>query len=132
MGKYFRVVPLCSIKSQFVAIDSRILYRIMKEIRSEFDVWKIEFAAESRETHLKNISSISNVSKRASKRYTGMIETDGVAIGVHYRRLKVDRRVQSSSPPSVRHGENKAADPAMQEVPKNDFVVGACPRQQRR
>ena len=55
-----------------------------------------------------------------------MIETDGVAMCVHYRRLKVDRLVPSSVAPSAKHEEKKVADPATQEVEDNDVIVGAA------
>jgi len=55
MGKRFNVVPLCNIKSQFVTIDSAVLYRIMKELSPEFNVSREEFTGENRETYWKNI-----------------------------------------------------------------------------
>jgi len=56
-----------------------------------------------------------------------MIETDGVAMCVHYRRLKTDRPVPSSASPVTKDEENKEVDPATQKVHENDFVVGAHP-----
>jgi hypothetical protein len=68
MEKRFTVVPLCNIKSHFVTIDSSAIYSIMKEICPEFDVRKTELPAET-ERRTGRISSISNVSIRARKRY---------------------------------------------------------------
>ena len=50
MGKCFNVVPLCSIKSHFVNIDSGVLHGIVREFSPEFDVRKIESTDEMRET----------------------------------------------------------------------------------
>jgi len=56
------------------------------------------------------------------KVFTGVIETDGVALCIHYRRLKKDRPV----PPSANHEDEKEAGPATQEVRDNDLVVGTA------
>jgi hypothetical protein len=45
-----------------------------------------------------------------------MIETDGVTLCVHYRRLKRDRPVPPSDSPVTKDEEKKEADPATQEV----------------
>jgi hypothetical protein len=55
-----------------------------------------------------------------------MIETDGVALCVHYRRLTKDRSVPPSASPVAKDAENKAADPATQQVEDNDLVVGTA------
>jgi len=55
MGKRFNGVLLCTIKSLFVTIDSRILYGIMKEICPNFDVSGEDFTGENRETYWKSI-----------------------------------------------------------------------------
>jgi len=53
-----------------------------------------------------------------------MIETDGVTVCVHYRRLKKDRPVPPSAAPVTKDEEKEEADPAMHEVHYNDLVVG--------
>jgi hypothetical protein len=55
-----------------------------------------------------------------------MIETDGVALCVHYRRLKVDRPIVPFASPSAKHEEIKEADPATQEVHEKGLVVDAA------
>jgi len=54
-----------------------------------------------------------------------MIETDGVAMCVDYRRLKSDRPGPSSILPVTKHEDEKEAGPATQEVEDNGFIVGA-------
>jgi len=127
MGKRFNVVPMRNIKSHFVSIDSGVLYGIMREICPEFDVSREEFSGENRETHWKNIFDFKRLRVSKQTVFTGLIETDGVALCVHYRRLKKDRPVPPSASRSAKHEENKQADPATQKVQDNDFVVGADP-----
>jgi len=69
-----------------VTIDSRILHGIMKEISPEFDVRKIEFTGQNRETYWKNVFDLKRLKVNKRKALTGMIETDGVAMCVHDRR----------------------------------------------
>jgi hypothetical protein len=92
----------------------------MKEMCPEFDVSKDEFSGENRETYWKIIFSFKRLRVSKQKLFTGMIETDGVALCIHYRRLERDRPV----PPSAKHEDEKGADPATQEVQDNDLVVG--------
>jgi len=93
MGKRFKVVPLCNIKSHFGTIDSGVLYGIMREISPEFNVSREDFTGENRETYSKkNIFNFKRLKVSRQKVFTGMIETDGVTLCVHYRRLKKRRR----------------------------------------
>jgi len=95
----------------------------MKEISPEFDVSREEFSGENRETYWKNIFNFKRLKVSEQKVFTGLIETDGVALCVHYRRLKKDRPVPPSAAPVTKDGEKEESDPAMQEVEDNDFVV---------
>jgi hypothetical protein len=126
MGKRFDVVPMCNIRSHFVSIDSGVLHGIMKEISPEFNVNRKEFSGENWETSWKNIFDFKRLKVSEQKLFTGMIETDGVALCVHYRRLKKDRPVPPSTAPLTKDEENKEEDPAMQEVEDSDLVVGAA------
>ena len=128
MGKRFSVVPICNIKSHFVTVDSGVLYGIMREIRPEFDVNREEFIGENLETYWKNIFNFKRLKVSKQKVFTGLIETDGVALCVRYRRLKKDRSV----PPSANHEDEKEANPATQEVEDNDFVVDAVKQGEKR
>jgi len=123
MGKRFNVVPLSNIKSHFVTIDSRILHGIMKEISPEFDVRNIEFTGQNRETYWKIIFDLKRLKVNKQKAFTGMIETDGVAMCVHDRRFNPDRPV----PSSTMQKDEKEVDPSTQKVHENDFAVGADP-----
>ena len=69
LRKRLSVVPLFNIKSHFVTIDSAALYVTMKEISPEFDVRKIEFTGENRETYRKNIFDFKRL-KKIRKRYS--------------------------------------------------------------
>jgi len=126
MGKHPNVVPLNNIESHCVTIDSGVLYGIMREICPEFDVRKIEFTGENREFHWKNIFDFKRLKTSKQKIFTRMIETDGVSMCVHYPRLKADGPVASSASPVTKHEDEKKADPTMQKVRGNDFVVGAA------
>jgi len=110
---------------EFLTIDSRVLYSITKEIRPEFDESNTEFPGENRETYWKNTFDFKRLKVSKQKVFTGIIETDGVAMCVHYRRLKAKRPVTSSISPVTKHEENKKADPVTQKVQDNDFVIGA-------
>ena len=103
----------------------------MKEICPEFDERKTEFTAENRETYLKGILSLKRLKVSKKKKFTGMIETDGVSICVHDRRLKVDRPVLPSASPVTKHEGEKEADPAMQELEDNDLGVDVAKHEEK-
>jgi len=128
MGKRFNLVPMCNIKSHFVTVDSRILYGIMKEISPEFNVSSEEFSGENRETYWKSLFDFKRLKVSKQKVFTGLIETDGVALCVHYRRLKRDRPV----PPSANHEDMKTADPATQKVEDNDCMAAAAKHEDKK
>jgi len=109
----------------FVTIDSGVLYGIMKEISSELNVSREEFSGENRETYWKNILNFKRLKVSAKKKFTGMLETDGATICVHYRRLKKDRPVPPSAESSAKHEENKEANPETHKLQDDDLVVGA-------
>jgi len=127
MRKRCNMFPMCNIKSHFVTIDSRVLYGIMKEICPEFDVNREEFTGENRETYWKNIFSFKLLKVSKQMFFVRMIETDGVALCVHYGRLKADRHVPPSALPSAKHEDEKEEDPATQEVEDYEFIVDADP-----
>jgi len=124
MGKRFNVGALCNIKSHVVSIDCGVLYGIMREICSEFDVSREEFSRENRETYWKNIFNFKRLKMSEQKLFTGVIETDGVAMCVRYRRLKKDRPVPPSAAPVTKDEEKEEAGPVAQEVQDDDLVVG--------
>jgi len=126
MEKRFNVVPMWKVKSHFVTIDSSVLYGITKEISPEFIVSRENFTRENLETYWKNIFNFKRLRVSKQKLFTGMVETDGVAMCVHYRRLKKDRPVPPSAAPVTKDEEKEEADPAAQEVQDDDFVVGAA------
>jgi len=123
MGKRSGVVPLSNIKSYFVSIDSGVLYGIMREIGPKFSVSREDFTGENRETHWKRISDSKRLKVSKQNVFTGKIETDGVALCVHDRRLKTDRPVPPLASPVMRDEENKEEERAIQEVEDNDLVV---------
>jgi hypothetical protein len=131
MGKRFNAVPLYNIKSHFVTIGSGVLYGIMKEISPGFNFSREDFTGENRKTYWKNIFNFKRLRVSEQKLFTGMIETDGVAFCVHYRRLKKDRPVPPSAAPVTKDEENKEEDPAMQEVEDNDFVLDEAKHEEK-
>jgi len=132
MGKRFNVVPLSNIKSHFGTIDSGILHGIMKEICSEFNVSREDFTGENRETYWKNIFNFKRLRVSKQKSFTLMIETDGVALCIHYRRLKRARPVAPSAAPVTKDEDKEEAGPATQEVEDNDLVVGAAKHEENK
>jgi len=124
MGKRVNVVPLGNIKSHFVTIDSAVLHGIMREISPEFDVSREEFSGENRETYWMSIFDFKRPKVSKKKVFTGSIETDGVALCVHYRRLKKVRPTPPSAAPVMKDEENKEEDPVTQEEQDDDLVVG--------
>jgi hypothetical protein len=126
IGKRFNVAPMSNIKSHFVTIDSGVVHGVMREISPEFNVNREEFSGENRETHWKNIFDSKRLRVSKQKLFTEMIETDGVALCIHYRRLKRDRPVPPSAAPVTKDEEKEEAGPATQEVDDNDLVVGAA------
>jgi len=56
-----------------------------------------------------------------------MIETDGVAMCVQYRRLKVDRPIAPSASPVTKHEDKREVGPETCNPQDNDLVVGADP-----
>lgn len=72
-----------------------VLYSKMKEIFPEFDVSNKEITGENRETYWVNIFDFKRLKTSKKKLFTEMIEADGAAVCVHYRRLKVDRPIAS-------------------------------------
>jgi len=126
MGKRFNGVPLCNIKSLFVGTDSGVLYGIMVGFSPEFKVSREDFTGENRVTYWKSIFDFKPVKVSKQKVFTGLIETDGVALCVHYRRLKKDRPVPPSAAPVTKDAENKEADAATHKVQDNDFMVDAA------
>jgi len=97
----------------------------MSEISPESDVSREEFSSENRETYWKSIFDFKRLKVSKQKVFTEMIETDGVALCIHYRRLKTDRPVPPSAAPETKDADEQKADPATQEVQDNDLVVGA-------
>jgi len=97
----------------------------MKEISPEFSVNREEYSSENRETYWKNIFNFKRLKVSAKKKFTGMLETDGATICVHYRRLKKDRPVPPSAESSAKDEENKEANPETQKLQDDDLVVGA-------
>jgi hypothetical protein len=122
---------MCNIKSDFVTIDSRILYGIFKEISPEFNVRKTEFTGETREAYWRNIFDFKRLNTSKQKIFTGMIETGVVGTCVHYRRVKADRPIVPSAFPVTKREDEKEADPATQKVRDDDLVVGAATQEEK-
>jgi hypothetical protein len=112
MGKRFNVVPMCKIESHFVTINSGVLHGIMKEISPESNVSTEEFSGKNRETYRKSIFDFKPLRVSKQKLFSGMIETDGVALCIHYRPLKGDRPVAPSAAPVTKDEEKEEAGPA--------------------
>jgi peptide methionine sulfoxide reductase MsrB len=58
LGMRLNFVTICNHKSHFVAINSRALYGMIREIHTEFDVRKIEFTSENQDSHWKHTFDI--------------------------------------------------------------------------
>jgi hypothetical protein len=104
----------------------------MKEISPEFNVSREEFCGGNRETYWKNIFDFKRLRVSKQTVFTGLIETDGVAMCVHNRRLKADRLVPPSAVPVTMDKEKEEADPATQKVQHNDLVVNAAMHEEKK
>jgi len=132
MGKRFNVVLMSNIKSHFVTIDSGVLHGIMQEISPEFNDSMDDFTGENRETYWKSNFQYKRLKVSKQKVFTGMIESDGVALCVHYRRLKKDRPVPFSAAPVTKDEEMEETGRATQKVQDNVFLVDAAKVERRR
>ena len=80
----FDIVPICSCKAHFVTIDTSVLHGILKEI-GMIDCNGKTFASLGDE-HWRSVFQISRLEGKSST-FTGTMDTDGVSICVHQRRL---------------------------------------------
>jgi len=123
----FSVAPLCKFKSHFVSIDSRI-HGIMQEISPELDFSGEEFSGENRDTYWNNTFDSQRLKTSKKKVFTGLIETDRVAMCGHHRRLKTDRPV----PPLAKGEDEKEEHPTAQEVEITILSLARRSRKKRR
>lgn len=88
------IVPMSRIKAHYIHIDSSVLYGILKSIgflncnESVFT----EFRDHYWEYFFPRVKSLLTVNQRGPNGYanfTGTIQTDGIAINIHYRRPKL-------------------------------------------
>ena len=82
--KLFNILPICKIKPHFITIDTSSMVPLLKEL----DVIKTN---NPKEVDSKSLwESFINISKIKTSRltFTGTIDTDGVAINVHFQRPK--------------------------------------------
>jgi len=98
----------------------------MSEISPESDVSRKKFSGENRQTYWKNIFDFKRLKVSKQKVFTEMIETDGVALCILYRRLKTDRPVRPSAAPVTKDADEQKADPGTQKLQDDDLVVDAA------
>jgi hypothetical protein len=126
LEKRFHVVPIRNTMLHFVTIESSVLYGMMQEISPKFDVSPEEFTGIDWETHWKNVFDFKGIRKSSTEAFAGKIETDGVCICVHSRRLSRHRHILSSFSPWTKHQKREAIH-MLYEPQKSDFVVGVDP-----
>lgn len=93
--KKFSIVPISSIRSKFITIDTSVLYGIMKELgmvgaktnQATFESlkdaqWRSVFRLDKHEKRLRN------------KEFTNTVNTDGISLCVHFRQRKSEKEPQ--------------------------------------
>ena len=83
--KRFSIAPISRIKSHFITIDTKVLYNMMKNV-GLFD--KSESEKAFRELRDEHFHSVFNLAGK--KKFTHLVQTDGVSICVHFQVPKVE------------------------------------------
>ncbi len=86
----FNLVPVCTIKSHFITIDSTSLHGVMKD-SGLVNCGEKEFLA-LKEEHWESFLKLRPLQGSQST-FTGTIETDGVALCTHFQRPKPSKQV---------------------------------------
>ena len=88
-AKNFSIAPIATVKSHFLVIDTKILYHLLKDAKLIKNVTKEEFRAD-RDFYW---SQCFNYQKLSKKPFAYYIETDGVALCVHF-----EKSIKKSTP----------------------------------
>jgi hypothetical protein len=91
--KLFDIAPVCRIKTHFITIDSDVLYGIMRDARLITSSCTKPVFQALHSAHWQSFFEYDSLRARDQK-FTGTIETDGVAACVHFLRPK---RLDTSS-----------------------------------
>jgi len=81
----FNIVPICRMGAHFMTIDSSSLYGIMKDLKLVNS--NVETFMELADDHWRSFINISKIEGKQNK-FTGTIETDGIAMCSHFKRPK--------------------------------------------
>ena len=101
VGKKFRMAPLCQIKRHFLTIDDVVLENILSNVMVKAEKEKIAFPPDVKEAMKeKNMSTeiwkgvFNYEGLRRRRRFSHMIETDGVKVCFHFQatKKKINRR----------------------------------------
>lgn len=87
-SKKFTLAPICNIKTHFIKIDTRILYFLMRSNGLFDSNWK-NFQP-FRDIHW---DTIFNIKESRRPYFTHLIETDGISIHIHFRKVKENRNI---------------------------------------
>ena len=82
--KLFNILPICRIKPHFITIDTSSMIPLLKELGLIQTTKTSELDTKSLWESFINVSKV----KTATTTFTGTIDTDGVAINVHFERPK--------------------------------------------
>lgn len=81
----FNIIPVCTVRSHFITIDSTSLHGVMKDAEL-IDCGEKEFLS-LKDEHWKSLLQLDRL-RGAVSEFTGTIETDGVALCTHFQKPK--------------------------------------------
>ena len=90
--KLFNILPICRIKAHFITIDTSVLYGIMKEVgltKSSLTTF-LELGTEQWNSIFKT-----TLVKGKYCKFTGTMDTDGVAANFHFKRLIKEKKEET-------------------------------------
>jgi hypothetical protein len=85
----FNIIPVCTVKSHFITIDSTSLHGVMKDA-GLVDCGEKEFLS-LKDEHWKSFLQLDRL-RGALSEFTGTIETDGVALCTHFQKPKPPKK----------------------------------------
>ncbi len=90
--KLFNILPICKIRAHFITIDTSSMIPMLKELGL------LDLNVDIKNIDCKSLwESFIDVSKMKNTRnvFTGTIDTDGIAVNVHFKRPKIDTSKQN-------------------------------------
>jgi len=93
--RLFNILPICKIKSHFITIDTFTFYHILKEVELIKEIPKT-FDSDIASAMWRSVFDVDRLQGK-NMTFTCTIETDGVAVSVHFQRPKICKQDGQSS-----------------------------------